>query len=76
MEYFHVVFTVPDTFHALFRGNLKLLYGLLFKASSQTLAQIAADRSTNTACLSSILVEVYLDRAHRAILGHHEPAGS
>jgi hypothetical protein len=41
--YFHVVFTVPDTLHALFRGNPRLLYGLLFKASSETLAQIAAD---------------------------------
>ncbi len=43
VEYFHVVFTVADTLHALLRGNPKLLYGLLFKASSQTLAQIAAD---------------------------------
>ena len=41
--YFHVVFTVPDTLHALFRGNPRLLYGLLFKASSETLAQIAKD---------------------------------
>ena len=41
--YFHVVFTVPDTLHGLMRGNPRLLYGLLFKASSETLAQIAAD---------------------------------
>lgn len=41
--YFHEVFTVPDTLHPLFRGNPRQLYGLLFKASSETLAQIAAD---------------------------------
>lgn len=43
VSYFHVVFTVPHTLNALFRGNPRRLYGLLFKASSETLAQIAAD---------------------------------
>ena len=43
VEYFHVVFTVPHDLNPLFRGNPRLLYGLLFKASSETLAQIAAD---------------------------------
>ncbi len=43
VEYFHVVFTVPHALNPLFRGNPRLLYGLLFRASSETLAQIAAD---------------------------------
>ena len=43
VQYFHPVFTVPDTLHALFRANQKMLYNMLFRASRETLLQIAAD---------------------------------
>jgi hypothetical protein len=41
IEYHHVVFTVPDTLHALFRGNLRLCYGLLFAAVAETMHDVA-----------------------------------
>lgn len=45
VEYFHVVFTVPDDLlNPLFLRNPKALYDLLFKAVAQTLLEIAADR--------------------------------
>jgi hypothetical protein len=43
VPYFHVVFTVPEQVSALALGNKKLLYGILFRAASQTLLEIAAD---------------------------------
>ena len=43
VPYFHVVFTVPEQISALALGNKKLLYGILFRAASQTLLEIAAD---------------------------------
>ena len=43
VEYFHPVFTVPDTLHSLFRANQKTLYDMLFRASKETLLQIGAD---------------------------------
>ncbi|MCP4897911.1 MAG: transposase, partial [bacterium] len=43
VEYFHPVFTVPDTLHELFLGNQKTLYDMLFRASKETLLQIGAD---------------------------------
>ncbi len=33
VEYFHVVFTVPEELNALMLGNAKLLYNVLFKAA-------------------------------------------
>ncbi len=41
IEYHHVVFTVPDTLHALFRANPRLTYGLLFAAVAETLQEAA-----------------------------------
>ncbi len=42
-EHFHVVFTLPAELRPLALGNKRLLYGMLFKAASQTLKEIAAD---------------------------------
>ena len=41
IEYHHVVFTVPDTIHGLFRANPRLCYGLLFAAVAETLHDVA-----------------------------------
>ena len=41
IEYHHVVFTVPDTLHVLFRANPRRGYGLLFAAVAETLHDVA-----------------------------------
>jgi hypothetical protein len=41
--YFHVVFTLPAEFRPLILQNQKLCYDLLFKASSETLKEVAAN---------------------------------
>ena len=44
VPYFHVVATIPDNLHGIFLQNQGLCYNLLFKAVSQTLKELAADR--------------------------------
>jgi hypothetical protein len=43
VEYFHVVFTVPEAIAAIAYQNKKALYDILFHASAETLRTIAAD---------------------------------
>jgi hypothetical protein len=43
VEYFHVVFTLPHALSALILQNKRILYDLLFRASAETLLEIAAD---------------------------------
>jgi hypothetical protein len=43
VEYFHVVFTLPAEIARIALWNKRALYGLLFKASAQTVMTIAAD---------------------------------
>lgn len=43
IEYHHVVFTMPDTLHALFQANPRLCYGLLFAAVAETLHDVAGN---------------------------------
>lgn len=43
MPYCHVVFTVPEPLKPLMLQNQQLMYGLLFRAVSHTLLEIAAD---------------------------------
>ena len=43
VEYFHVVFTVPEAIAAIAYQNKKVLYDMLFHASAETLRTIAAD---------------------------------
>lgn len=44
IQYFHIVFTVPDTLNELFQYNLTLFYNLLFKTVSETLFELAKDK--------------------------------
>jgi len=44
IPYFHVVFTLPDTLNPLALRNQKEVYGLLFKAASGTLTELARTR--------------------------------
>ena len=43
LSYFHVVFTVPHQLNPLCRNNAKLFYDLLFRATAQTMLEVAAD---------------------------------
>ena len=43
VDYFHVVFTVPEELAPLALQNKRVVYDILFAAASQTLLQIAAD---------------------------------
>jgi hypothetical protein len=43
VEYFHVVFTLPDSIAPIARQNKKVVYNILFRAVSETLRRIAAD---------------------------------
>ena len=44
VEYFHVVFTIPEQVARIAFHNKELVYGILFRAASETLLTIAADR--------------------------------
>jgi hypothetical protein len=41
--YFHVVFTMPQELHPIIYQNQELLYGLMYKAVSETLFQLSRD---------------------------------
>lgn len=43
VEYFHVVFTLPDTFNVLALSNKRVVYNVLFDAVGQTLLEVAAN---------------------------------
>jgi hypothetical protein len=43
VEYFHVVFTMPEEIASIALQNKRVVYGILFAASSATLRTIAAD---------------------------------
>jgi len=42
-QYFHVVFTVPEEIAAIAYQNKRVVYGILFQATAETLRTIAAD---------------------------------
>ena len=42
-QYFHVVFTLPEEIAAIAYQNKEVVYGILFRATSETLRTIAAD---------------------------------
>ena len=44
VQYFMVTFTVPSELRDIFRSNNKICYELLFKASSESMKQLALDR--------------------------------
>lgn len=44
LPYFHLVFTLPQALNELCQVNKKLLYDLLFRASSETVLMLARDR--------------------------------
>lgn len=44
VQYFHTVFTVPDTLNPLIYQNKRLMYNLIFKASSETIKELSMDK--------------------------------
>ncbi len=45
VDYYHVVFTLPEPISAIAYYNKAVMYGLLFEIASKTLSTIAADQS-------------------------------
>jgi hypothetical protein len=43
VSYFHVVFTLPQELNPLFQRNAEVLYHLLFRASAETMLELASD---------------------------------
>jgi hypothetical protein len=43
VEYFHVVFTLPDVFNSVALANKRAVYGALFEAVARTLLEVAAN---------------------------------
>ena len=43
VEYFHVVFTLPEVFNRLALANKRIVYNVLFDAVAQTLLEVAAN---------------------------------
>jgi len=44
VQYFHVVFTIPDTINPIAYQNQKIVYNILFRAVSETLLELANDK--------------------------------
>jgi hypothetical protein len=44
IQYFHVVFTLPDELNPLALRNREVIYNMLFKAASETLTELAGKR--------------------------------
>jgi len=44
VQYFHIVFTVPDALNPVFLQNKKVMYTLLFNSVSKTLQQLSAEK--------------------------------
>ena len=56
VPYFHLVFTLPHELAPLALVNPRVVYGLLFRAASETLQQIAADPKHLGARIGGLLV--------------------
>ena len=63
VPYSHVVFTLPKQLAALALRNQRLIYALLFRAVSETLMEIAADRHRLGARIGILAVLQYLESA-------------
>jgi hypothetical protein len=55
IQYFHLVFTLPDTLLPLARYNPQVLYGLLFRVAAETLQTFAQNRWDGTLGILMVL---------------------
>lgn len=53
--YFHTVFTVPDELNAVLYQNKKIMYDILFKASSETILQLCKSKLGGQPGITAIL---------------------
>jgi hypothetical protein len=49
-KYFHIVFTIPKELRTIVMQNKRILYGIMFKASSETIKKLSADKKFLGAC--------------------------
>lgn len=54
--YFHVVFTIPEDLNSITLRNQKEIYSILFKAASQTIAELAQDKKYLGAQIGTTIV--------------------
>ena len=55
VPYFHLVFTIPKELHAVLMANRKVGYGLLFRAASRTILDVAKSRLKATPGVLAVL---------------------
>ena len=67
VPYFHVVFTVPEEVGRLALGNKRIVYGILFRAASETLLTLGADPKLLGAQLGFLAIL----HTWTQTLGHH-----
>jgi hypothetical protein len=56
IQYFHVVFTIPSELNRLASMNRKVMYDLLFRSTSETLAELANDPKHLGAKIGGIVI--------------------
>jgi hypothetical protein len=71
VPYFHVVFTLPAALGPVALQNPQVVYGILFRAASQTLLQVAADPKHLGARIGFLAVLHTWSQTH---LQHHKIA--
>jgi len=55
VRYFHEVFTLPHALHEIVAGNERIIYGLLFKAASETLQHFGANFLKGRLAITAVL---------------------
>jgi len=55
VQYFHVVFTIPDLLNDIMLNNQTLMYDILFKAASQTILDLCKNRMNSRSGVMAIL---------------------
>ncbi len=56
IQYFHVVFTIPDDLNPLALRNQKVIYNILFRSVSETLKELSLDEKHKTGKIGFICV--------------------
>jgi hypothetical protein len=56
IQYFHVVFTIPDSLNPLLLNNQKIMYDMFFRSVSETLRKLSGDKKYIAALIGFIAV--------------------
>lgn len=69
IQYFHVVFTIPDLLNPLVLRNKKVMYDILFRSVAETLKELSEDPKYLGACIGFICIlhtwgQTLMDHSH------------